>query len=258
MPSARLIPLVLSAAVAWPAAAAQSWRTVESARQLRDSAQHRVHVQYGAGRIDVGATNAPLLYSMTLRYDEATTTPIHRYDADARTLTLGVEDQSSHFRRNMGENSNGEMRLALSRSVPIDLQLELGATKAQLDLGGLSLLGLHLESGASETLLDFSTPNQTRMRALEIDVGAASLEVRNLGNANAASVHVKGGVGSVELDFAGVSEIGQAFADELFRVFARAHPEIRITPINTEPAVARMIRRVLSEESARQKTEPES
>jgi len=204
MPGARLIPLVLSAAVAWPAAAAQSWRTVESARQLRDSAQHRVHVQYGAGRIDVGATNAPLLYSMTLRYDEATTTPIHRYDADARTLTLGVEDQSSHFRRNMGENSNGEMRLALSRSVPIDLQLELGATKAQLDLGGLSLLGLHLESGASETLLDFSTPNQTRMRALEIDVGAASLEVRNLGNANAASVHVKGGVGSVELDFAGV------------------------------------------------------
>jgi STAS-like domain of unknown function (DUF4325)/Histidine kinase-like ATPase domain len=54
----------------------------------------------------------------------------------------------------------------------------------------------------------------------------------------------------VDLDFAGVSEIGQAFADELFRVFARAHPEIRITPINTGPAVAQMIRRVLSEGSA--------
>lgn len=50
----------------------------------------------------------------------------------------------------------------------------------------------------------------------------------------------------VELDFAGVSEIGQAFADELFRVFAAAHPAIRITPINTEPAVAHMIRRVLA------------
>jgi hypothetical protein len=54
----------------------------------------------------------------------------------------------------------------------------------------------------------------------------------------------------VELDFTGVSEIGQAFADELFRVFARAHPGIRITPINTEPAVARMIRRVVSDGSA--------
>jgi hypothetical protein len=50
----------------------------------------------------------------------------------------------------------------------------------------------------------------------------------------------------VELDFTGVAEIGQAFADEMFRVFAAAHPGIRITPINTSPAVAQMIRRALS------------
>lgn len=48
----------------------------------------------------------------------------------------------------------------------------------------------------------------------------------------------------VELDFAGISEIGQAFADELFRVFANAHLQIRIVPINTAPAVDRIIRRV--------------
>jgi hypothetical protein len=60
----------------------------------------------------------------------------------------------------------------------------------------------------------------------------------------------------VELDFAGVSEIGQAFADELFRVFARAHPQIRITPINTEPAVAQMIRRVVSDGSPQQSPAP--
>ena len=50
----------------------------------------------------------------------------------------------------------------------------------------------------------------------------------------------------VELDFTGVSDIGQAFADELFRVYAAAHPDIRITPINTEPAVAQMIRRAVA------------
>lgn len=54
----------------------------------------------------------------------------------------------------------------------------------------------------------------------------------------------------VELDFSGVSEIGQAFADELFRVFAAAHPAIRIVPINTEPAVAHMIRRAMAAGSA--------
>jgi hypothetical protein len=47
----------------------------------------------------------------------------------------------------------------------------------------------------------------------------------------------------VELDFTGITEIGQAFADEMFRVFAAAHPQIRITPLNTTPAVAQMIKR---------------
>lgn len=54
----------------------------------------------------------------------------------------------------------------------------------------------------------------------------------------------------VELDFAGISEIGQAFADELFRVFTNAHPQIRVTPINTEPAVAQMIKRAVAARAA--------
>jgi len=59
----------------------------------------------------------------------------------------------------------------------------------------------------------------------------------------------------VELDFEGISEIGQGFADELFRVFVNAHPEIRVTPINTEPAVARMIRRVANARASEAKNE---
>ena len=54
----------------------------------------------------------------------------------------------------------------------------------------------------------------------------------------------------VELDFAGVAEIGQAFADELFRVYAAAHPHIRITPVNTAPAVDQMIRRAVAASTA--------
>jgi hypothetical protein len=201
--SAKLMLLAFASVSPLQVATAQAWRTIESSRQLRDSAQHTIRVQYSAGRIDVGATNAPVLYVMTLRYDEAKTTPLHRYDADARTLTLGIEGEQTRFSRDMGDKSKGEMRLSLSRNVPIDLNMELGATKASLDLGGLSLLGLHLESGASETLLDFSTPNLTRMRKLDVDVGAASFEARNLANSNATDVHVQGGVGAVELDFGG-------------------------------------------------------
>lgn len=48
----------------------------------------------------------------------------------------------------------------------------------------------------------------------------------------------------VELDFSEVPQIGQAFADELFRVYANQHPEIRLIPTNANQEVMRMIGRV--------------
>jgi hypothetical protein len=47
----------------------------------------------------------------------------------------------------------------------------------------------------------------------------------------------------VVLDFEGVAEIGQAFADELFRVFATAHPGVVLAPINMTTAVTQMVSR---------------
>ncbi|MBC7837798.1 MAG: DUF4325 domain-containing protein [Nitrospiraceae bacterium] len=49
----------------------------------------------------------------------------------------------------------------------------------------------------------------------------------------------------VYLDFKDVPVIGQAFADEIFRVFAKGNPETRIFILNENPEVARMIQRAL-------------
>ncbi|HET7691608.1 MAG TPA: DUF4325 domain-containing protein [Gemmatimonadota bacterium] len=48
------------------------------------------------------------------------------------------------------------------------------------------------------------------------------------------------------LDFEGVSTIGQAFADEIFRVFQTDHPDIHLTWVNANEEVASMIRRALT------------
>lgn len=45
----------------------------------------------------------------------------------------------------------------------------------------------------------------------------------------------------VLLDFSGVDEIGQAFADEIFRVFPNDHPDISLVAIRANPAVQRVI-----------------
>jgi len=47
---------------------------------------------------------------------------------------------------------------------------------------------------------------------------------------------------TVVLDFEGVDTVGQGFVDEVFRVFATAHPEVALVPVNLRPEVERLVR----------------
>ena len=48
----------------------------------------------------------------------------------------------------------------------------------------------------------------------------------------------------IELDMRDVDKVGQGFTDEIFRVFATAHPGIAVRAVNASPAVEAMIRHV--------------
>jgi len=48
----------------------------------------------------------------------------------------------------------------------------------------------------------------------------------------------------VSLDFTGVEWVGQGFADEIFRVYANAHPDVQIVVEGASPDIDKMIRRV--------------
>ena len=50
----------------------------------------------------------------------------------------------------------------------------------------------------------------------------------------------------VMLDFKGVPRIGQAFADQVFRVFKNEHPEVELRSMNETPTVRKMIHRITS------------
>lgn len=52
---------------------------------------------------------------------------------------------------------------------------------------------------------------------------------------------------TVMLDFSGVEEIGQAFADEVFRVFQKKHPGTQLLPINMTISVENMFKRVIKD-----------
>ena len=50
----------------------------------------------------------------------------------------------------------------------------------------------------------------------------------------------------VVLDFDGVKQIEQAFADQIFRIFNNKHPNVRLSIINATRDVNNMIKRVQS------------
>lgn len=179
---------------------AQSWRTVTMSRQLSGEDALDVEVSYGAGRMKLGAAEKGLMYRMDLRYDEDVFEP--HADFDRNRLHLGVENVGKSLRLGKGRSS-GRMDLELARGLPMDLDLEFGAVRADIDLGGLSLTGLDLSTGASESTVDISEPNDQAMRTASLSVGAADFTARHLGNLNARHIDVSAGVGEVTLWFNG-------------------------------------------------------
>ncbi len=187
-----------------PPVTGQSLTTTQISRQVQGEERLDVTVRYSAGTARLRPTDSRTLYSLRLTYDPDRVRPLHEY-ADGRA-TLGIDRRGTGgigpFLR--GGFPDAEMDLTLSTRIPMDLALELGAVEAELDLGGLRLRTLRLETGASTGELRVSAPNPEAMETVQIRVGAASFHARELGNLNAAQVEVEAGVGDIELDFAGL------------------------------------------------------
>jgi hypothetical protein len=195
-----LVAAVTAVLVAPTLASAQDWRTVTMSRQIEDNDEVRVIVDYGAGRFNVTSTDDRVLYRMTLRYDEDRFEPIADFSGDR--LELGVESLGRRWNIGKGDNT-GQLDLELARGIPMDLELNFGAVRADLDLGGLALTDLALRTGASESTVDMSEPNIAAMRTASFEAGAAEFTACNLGNLNAERIEVAVGVGDLTLGFSG-------------------------------------------------------
>lgn len=93
--------------------------------------------------------------------------------------------------------------LAFSDETPLDLRLDLGAARADLDLGGLPFSALTLRSGAAQAEIEFSEPAPTPLPVLDVEAGASTLRLSRLGNARAERLRFRGGVGTFSLDLSG-------------------------------------------------------
>lgn len=216
--TAPALALAALALTSLPAGAQETLR-MTTARQASGEEAVEMQIRYGAGRLTVEPAEPGLLYQADLRYDGGKFRPLRSYelaDGTAR-VELGLKsrngegldlDWSDLDDVDLGEledadAADGRLEVGLSREVPTSLEVEAGASEGTFRLGGVPLRRLHLKTGASETEIEFDRPNPVPMERLEIELGAASLEARGLGNAGARTIVINGAVGEATLDFTG-------------------------------------------------------
>ncbi len=192
------------------ALAAQTMQPFLTYRQLHDDTRLDAKLQFAAGRLRVLPGRERDLYRMTLSYDRERFAPLSQFDATTGTATLGVEPVGrSGLRVVSGEQIRQLAAVELSPHADLALDLTLGAAEADIELGGLRVSQLRIESGASRSTVRFSRPNGIQCTHADISSGAAEVTVSGLGNSRCDRVHVEGGVGRVTLDFTGTFTASQ-------------------------------------------------
>lgn len=176
---------------------AQTWKTVTATRQVTDEDDLRVRVEYGAGVLAVRRGDTGLLYGALLQFDADHTAPRTEYEGGR--LVVGLSPVRPRGIDPDDWSSETSLELELAPGLPIDLDMNFGAGRAEVDLTGLSLRRLEVNTGASESVIRMEEVNPEPMESAEINVGAADLRVLGVGNLNAERLAVKSGLGSVVL-----------------------------------------------------------
>jgi hypothetical protein len=200
----RLAGVMLAASLWAGAAQAQTMRPFATFRQTHGETRLGVRLDYAAGNIRIAPGRPGELYRMDLSYDEDRFVPLSDYDAVSGSVVLGLRAAGDAGVRVVSRDQLAQTAaVAFSPRPDLVLDLNFGAVDADVELGGLKITSLALQTGASRTVVRFSHPNLSRCRRADFSAGAAEFSVLGLGNSRCDEIGFEGGVGKVTLDFSG-------------------------------------------------------
>jgi hypothetical protein len=159
-----------------------------------ENAQHaHIHLQHGAGRLDIHAGTAP---GELLAGDFGGGAEVNkREEGDHLKVKLNTPTQFLPFSWYPGYSL--DWNIALSREITLRLELETGASESHIDIGDLLISELHLKTGASSTTIRL--PANAGFTRARIESGAASVNI-DIPQGVAARIRSRGGLSSLNLD----------------------------------------------------------
>lgn len=172
--------------------------TVEKAKDLV------VEIEFGAGKFALEPRDMADAGKLKVEYEPEYVS----FDVDykERESTGYVRMESDFRRRHHDDDIENRWDLALSTRYPMELDLSIGACDARMDLGGIPIRMATVEIGAADGLIEFRKPNPERMEEFNFDIGAASVELQGLANANFEYLDLEIGAASCDIDLSGEFE----------------------------------------------------
>lgn len=163
---------------------------------LDDIQQARIHLHHGAGRLEVSAGAMPgalLEGSFVGGVEQKLERSGFGANLDLRTPSNMVFSAWPGMRADEGLSWN----LRLTHEIPLQLELETGASETRLDLRDLRVTELWLKTGVSSSTI--TLPAQAGFTRVKVESGAARVEL-NVPEGVAGRIHVESGLADVQID----------------------------------------------------------
>ncbi len=90
--------------------------------------------------------------------------------------------------------------------IPTNMLVNLGSGTTELDLSGMSISNLKIQSALSDLVLTYTSPNQTEMRQMQIHLASADIQLDQIEKAKAREIHIRNDMGNTSLSM-GASEL---------------------------------------------------
>ncbi len=177
------------------------YATFDSKEASKGEQRLEARVELGVGEVVIQPGTTDQAYELDLHYNELAFKPEVEYHVDSQgTGHLKVGLKGDQNVRRAGKN---EMNLRLNPDAVLDLEASLGVGESSVDLSGMKVESLKVESGVGQTEISMLAPNPIRCRRLVLESGVGAIEVKGLGNFNFEDFEFDGGVGGASLDFSG-------------------------------------------------------
>lgn len=171
---------------------------------LEGATQVQVRMEFGAGRLDVGALSnpAPGQLAATTFTGAEKSKPDVTYRVRDGTGQLEI-DQADHGPKFPFFSMGGpgmppaQLGVQLTPRVPLALQITTGAATSQIDLSRLRVASLGLETGASTTTIRL--PEAAGQTAVRVEGGAATITIEVPPDV-AAQIRFEGGISTLQVE----------------------------------------------------------